>query len=96
MDIGCHLPNQGPLANGESLVRFARAAEEREVASLWVSDHVIFPRSATGSYPGRALPASARQAVPRAGDGAGRRRGRARAGRGSAPRCSSWATGIRW
>ena len=24
MDIGCHLPNQGPLANGESLVRFAR------------------------------------------------------------------------
>src|SRR5229473_195237 len=56
MDIGCHLPNQGPLANGESLVRFARAAEEREVASLWVSDHVIFPRSATGSYPGGRFP----------------------------------------
>ena len=33
MDIGCHLPNQGPLANGESLVRFARAAEERGVAT---------------------------------------------------------------
>ena len=56
MDIGCHLPNQGPLANGESLVRFARAAEERGVASLWVSDHVIFPRSATGSYPGGRFP----------------------------------------
>ena len=56
MDIGCHLPNQGPLANGESLVRFARAAEERAVASLWVSDHVIFPRSATGSYPGGRFP----------------------------------------
>src|SRR6266446_1909576 len=56
MDIGCHLPNQGPLANGESLVRFAHAAEQREVASLWVSDHVIFPRSATGSYPGGRCP----------------------------------------
>ena len=56
MDIGCHLPNQGPLANGESLVRFARAAEQRAVASLWVSDHVIFPRSATGSYPGGRFP----------------------------------------
>jgi len=56
MDIGCHLPNQGPLANGDALVRFARAAEERDVASLWVSDHVIFPRSATGSYPGGRFP----------------------------------------
>src|SRR6266704_5053701 len=56
MDIGCHLPNQGPLANGESLVRFAHAAEQREVASLWVSDLVIFPRSATGSYPGGRFP----------------------------------------
>ena len=56
MDIGCHLPNQGPLANGESLARFAREAEQRGVASLWVSDHVIFPRSATGSYPGGRFP----------------------------------------
>src|SRR5437899_8741705 len=56
MGIGCHRPNPGPLANGESLVRFAHAAEQREVASLWVSDHVIFPRSATGSYPGGRFP----------------------------------------
>ena len=56
MDIGCHLPNQGPLANGEALVRFCREAEQRKVASLWVSDHVIFPRSATGSYPGGRFP----------------------------------------
>ena len=47
MDIGCHLPNQGPLATGEALVRFCREAEQRKVASLWVSDHVVFPRSAT-------------------------------------------------
>ena len=56
MDIGCHLPNQGPLANGESLVRFARAAEARDVASLWVSDHVIFPRNETPGYPGGRFP----------------------------------------
>jgi len=56
MDIGCHLPNQGPLATGLALVRFCREAEQRGVASLWVSDHVIFPRSATGSYPGGRFP----------------------------------------
>ncbi len=56
MDIGCHLPNQGPLANGEALTTFAREADRRNVASLWVSDHVIFPRTATGSYPGGRFP----------------------------------------
>ena len=56
MDIGCHLPNQGPLATREALATFARAADERGVASLWVSDHVIFPRTATGNYPGGRFP----------------------------------------
>jgi probable F420-dependent oxidoreductase len=56
MDIGCHLPNQGPLATREAIVTFAREAERREVASLWVSDHVVFPRTATGSYPGGRFP----------------------------------------
>src|SRR5687767_10567229 len=56
MDIGCHLPNQGPLATSDALVTFAREAERRNVASLWVSDHVIFPRTATGSYPGGRFP----------------------------------------
>ena len=56
MDIGCHLPNQGPLATGEALSTFAREADRRDIASLWVSDHVIFPRTATGSYPGGRFP----------------------------------------
>jgi probable F420-dependent oxidoreductase len=56
MDLGCHLPNQGPLATSDALVTFAREAERRDVASLWVSDHVIFPRTATGSYPGGRFP----------------------------------------
>jgi probable F420-dependent oxidoreductase len=56
MDIGCHLPNQGPLANAEALGTFAREADRRGIASLWVSDHVVFPRTATGSYPGGRFP----------------------------------------
>jgi probable F420-dependent oxidoreductase len=56
MEIGCHLPNQGPLATRDAIVTFAREAERREVASLWISDHVIFPRTATGSYPGGRFP----------------------------------------
>ena len=56
MEIGCHLPNQGPLATRDAVVTFAREAEQRDVASLWISDHVIFPRTATGSYPGGRFP----------------------------------------
>lgn len=56
MKIGCHLPMQGPLATGEAVSAFAREAEKRDIASLWVSDHVIFPRTATGSYPGGRFP----------------------------------------
>jgi probable F420-dependent oxidoreductase len=56
MDIGCHLPTQGPLATREALVEFCRAAEARGIASLWVSDHVVFPRVATGQYPGGRFP----------------------------------------
>jgi probable F420-dependent oxidoreductase len=58
MDIGCHLPTQGPLANGEALVAFCRAAESRRIASLWVSDHVIFPRHVPPGYPGGRFPHS--------------------------------------
>ncbi len=56
MDIGCHLPTQGPVATREALLTFAREAEQRDIASLWVSDHVIFPRTATGNYPGGRFP----------------------------------------
>ena len=56
MDIGCHLPTQGPVATREALLTFAREAERHRMASLWVSDHVIFPRTATGNYPGGRFP----------------------------------------
>ncbi len=56
MDLGCHLPTQGPLATRDALLTFCREAEARNVASLWVSDHVVFPRAATGQYPGGRFP----------------------------------------
>jgi probable F420-dependent oxidoreductase len=56
MDIGCHLPTQGPVATREALLTFAGEAERHRVASLWVSDHVVFPRTATGRYPGGRFP----------------------------------------
>jgi hypothetical protein len=56
MDIGCHLPTQGPVATREALLTFCREAENREMASLWVSDHVVFPRISTGQYPGGRFP----------------------------------------
>jgi alkanesulfonate monooxygenase SsuD/methylene tetrahydromethanopterin reductase-like flavin-dependent oxidoreductase (luciferase family) len=56
MDIGCHLPTQGPLATRDAVLTFCREAEARSVASLWVSDHVIFPRTASGQYPGGRFP----------------------------------------
>ena len=56
MDIGCHLPTQGPVATREALLGFCREAEARGMASLWVSDHVIFPRTASGQYPGGRFP----------------------------------------
>ena len=56
MDIGCHLPTQGPVANKEALERFCREAERRGIASLWVSDHVVFPRQKSEGYPGGRFP----------------------------------------
>lgn len=56
MDIGCHLPTQGSVATRDALIAFTREAEARGMASLWVSDHVVFPRTATGQYPGGRFP----------------------------------------
>jgi alkanesulfonate monooxygenase SsuD/methylene tetrahydromethanopterin reductase-like flavin-dependent oxidoreductase (luciferase family) len=78
MDIGCQLPMQGPVASRDALMTFARQAEAHDMASLWVSDHVVFPYTSSG-YPGGRFP-HPRRCV--------RRR------HGSAPRCSSSAIAI--
>ena len=56
MHIGCHLPTQGPVATREALLTFCRQAEEHHIASLWVSDHVVFPKANTGGYSGGRFP----------------------------------------
>jgi alkanesulfonate monooxygenase SsuD/methylene tetrahydromethanopterin reductase-like flavin-dependent oxidoreductase (luciferase family) len=56
MQIGCHLPTQGPVATREALLAFCRKAEEQQIASLWVSDHVVFPKVNTSNYPGGRFP----------------------------------------
>lgn len=56
MDIGCHLPTQGPVATREALMTFCRQAEAQHIASLWVSDHVVFPKVNTDGYSGGRFP----------------------------------------
>jgi probable F420-dependent oxidoreductase len=57
MDLGCHLPTTQPPATARAaLLTFAREAEKREIASLWVSDHVVIPRVTTGYGRGGRFP----------------------------------------
>ncbi len=56
MQIGCHLPTQGPVATREALTTFCQQAEQHDIASLWVSDHVVFPTIGNANYPSGRFP----------------------------------------
>jgi len=49
--FGVALPNYGPLASAENLVRLARRAEALGVDSIWVADHLVAPVSVDSVYP---------------------------------------------
>ena len=49
--FGIALPNYGPLAAPETLVRLARLAEELGVDSVWMSDHLVAPVGVASIYP---------------------------------------------
>jgi probable F420-dependent oxidoreductase len=49
--FGIALPNYGPLAGPETLVRLARLAEDLGVDSVWVSDHLVAPVGVRSIYP---------------------------------------------
>ncbi len=49
--IGVALPNYGPLARPDTLVRLARRAEDLDVDGVWVSDHLVAPVGARSVYP---------------------------------------------
>lgn len=53
MKFGVHLPHNGALASRDSLLRFARAADELDYDSCWASDHIAWPDPAglSSRYP---------------------------------------------
>lgn len=44
MRFGIHLPQAGPAASKDAIVRAAQQAEQLGFADVWVSDHVAVPR----------------------------------------------------
>jgi probable F420-dependent oxidoreductase len=53
MQIGVHVPTTVPPAvTRDALLTFAREAEARDFASLWVSDHIVIPKTTDADYPG--------------------------------------------
>ncbi len=51
MRIGAKLPNNGPLPLERGIPALARALEHAGVDSIWVSDHVVLPRTMDSPYP---------------------------------------------
>lgn len=51
MKIGPMVPQSGPLATRELILRVARTAEDAGYDALWVNDHVVYPREFTSTYP---------------------------------------------
>ena len=53
MQIGVHVPTTvAPGVSRDALLTFAREAEARDFASLWVSDHIVIPTTTDADYPG--------------------------------------------
>jgi probable F420-dependent oxidoreductase len=53
MRIGIHVPQWGPDANREGVMAVARAANDAGLDSVWVADHVVYPREGADAYPFR-------------------------------------------
>ena len=53
MEFGLHLPHVGPLATREGITAFAQLVEKLGFDALWVSDHIVVPRSLESRYPYR-------------------------------------------
>ena len=51
MKLGPMLPQAGPAARRELVLRVAQTAEDAGYDSVWVNDHVVFPREWTSRYP---------------------------------------------
>lgn len=49
--IGAKVPNSGPLPTERGIPAMARELEDTGYDSLWVSDHVVLPRTIESHYP---------------------------------------------
>ena len=53
MKLGVHLPQLGRSADRENLIEWSQEAERLGLHSVWVSDHVAWPRNIESKYPYR-------------------------------------------
>lgn len=51
MRFGFPIPTRGSLGTLESIRRLARAAEEYQYDSIWITDHIVIPKDTTSRYP---------------------------------------------
>ncbi len=51
MRFGFPIPTRGALGTLETVRRLGRAAEEYRYDSVWVSDHIVIPKSSASKYP---------------------------------------------
>ena len=51
MEVGVAIPNIGPMATGENVLALAERADEVGLDSVWVGDHLAFPRNPKLPYP---------------------------------------------
>ena len=56
MKIGFFLPQIGPAANVDSIVKVAKRAEELKYDSVWVTDRLLYPTNPQTPYYGGPLP----------------------------------------
>jgi probable F420-dependent oxidoreductase len=51
MKFGVTIPNRGPLAIRENMIRLTQKAEALYFDSAWISDHIVVPRKIDPKYP---------------------------------------------
>lgn len=51
MQVGPIVPQSGPFAQRDLILRHAQTAEAAGYDALWVNDHVVYPRDYTSKYP---------------------------------------------
>jgi len=51
MRFGFPIPTRGVLGTLETIARLARAADEYQYDSIWITDHIVLPKTSLSKYP---------------------------------------------